>query len=466
MLVSGTTLIILTTFFIYNDIKIFKKSLLDKLSILASVVGSNVRVALYFEDNEAATKVLSLLMEDSQIEFTGLYDSKGKIFAKYQSAGFSRDKYRSSGNKKNYIELKKQILLKGAFIGSILIIANLNEFREKQRKYFQLVGIILLATIGLVIWLSIKLQRIISKPILNLANTANKISNTNNYSLRVNYPHVDELGQLYNCFNEMIAQIDKREIQLNDYRKHLEHKVQKRTKELSLINSQLSIEVERRKNFEDHLKNSLDEKEILLKEIHHRVKNNLQIISSLLNIQAQYKGPEYSHIFSDCSNRIQSIALLHENIYKTSKYMQINFDQYIENLVKYLFQTFGISSEAVKVNIQVSNIPLDLDAVLPCGLIVQELISNSLKHAFPDGKGEIDICMQYIIEGENNIELNVSDNGVGLPEKFDLEEVDTLGLKLVSRLVENQLKGTIFINLEEKTEFKIKFMSRKENNVF
>ena len=218
----------------------------------------------------------------------------------------------------------------------------------------------------------------------------------------------------------------------------------------------VAIDITERQQAQEQLKASLKEKEVLLKEIHHRVKNNLQIISSLLKLQSSYlKDIEAQALFKDSYNRVRSMALIHEKLYRSSDLAKIDLADYIRNLLGNLFSSYGVSSQAIELKLKVDNISLDVDTAIPCGLIINELVSNSIKYAFiPDLCGEI--CVEFSLKRENEYILLISDNGVGLPSDFDLEQTDSLGLQLVFNLAE-QLGGSIDLNTAHGTKFIIKF---------
>ena len=220
----------------------------------------------------------------------------------------------------------------------------------------------------------------------------------------------------------------------------------------------LERDITEQKIAEEKIKKSLNEKEVLLREIHHRVKNNMQIISSLLHHQMEYiEGKNITDIFSDSQNRILSMALVHEKLYQSSDMRNVDFKEYINDLGANLFQSYNVNY--IKLNVNVEDISVDIDLAIPAGLIINELITNSLKYAFPDGKkGEINISFRSI--GENMLELVVSDNGIGLPKDLDFRNTKTLGLHLVTLLAEDQLHGKIDINRDKGTEFRIKFKYR------
>ena len=220
-------------------------------------------------------------------------------------------------------------------------------------------------------------------------------------------------------------------------------------------------DISKRKQAEKKIKTSLKEKEVLLREIHHRIKNNLQIISSLLKLQLQYlEGKQYADILKNSQNRIKSISLIHEMLYQSKHLSKINFKKYIRTLTDYLFRSCWDSPGKIALKIESGNVSLPVDNAIPCGLIIHELISNSLKHAFPDGKeGKIKIALHSI--NEKDIKLVVSDDGVGMPDDLDFRNTKSLGLHLVTILAEDQLNGEIKLDRDKGTEFQIKLKGVK-----
>ncbi|MFA0833338.1 MAG: sensor histidine kinase [Methanobacterium formicicum] len=215
-------------------------------------------------------------------------------------------------------------------------------------------------------------------------------------------------------------------------------------------------DITERKEFENALKSSLNEKEVLIREIHHRVKNNMQIISSLLNLQKQYVNDEEAvDVLKESQNRVKSMAMIHEKLYKSRNFSEINFADYIRSLVSDLFYSYGVDSNRVKTIILLEEVMMGLETAIPCGLIVSELVTNTLKYAFPhQEKGEFKIELHS--ESDGFYDLIISDNGVGMPENINFDETDTLGLQLVNSLV-NQLEGTVELSRDKGTKFNIKF---------
>jgi len=222
-----------------------------------------------------------------------------------------------------------------------------------------------------------------------------------------------------------------------------------------------SRDITERKQAEEQIRSSLHEKEVLLREVHHRVKNNMQIISSLLRLQSDFsKDKNIIEMFNESRNRIISMSLIHEKLYQSKDFTKIDLKGYIVDLVNGLFQSYGVNMNKIVLNINVENIPLGIDSAIPCGLIINELVTNSLKHAFPgDRKGEVRVILH--LTQDNMIELVVGDNGIGLPENLDIKNIKSLGLHLVPMLAENQLMGSLDINNNNGTEFIIKFRGVK-----
>jgi two-component sensor histidine kinase/CheY-like chemotaxis protein len=204
---------------------------------------------------------------------------------------------------------------------------------------------------------------------------------------------------------------------------------------------------------EQFLRKSLEEKEVLLKEIHHRVKNNMQIISSLLSLQSQYIDDEkYLAYFVESQNRVRSMAMVHEKLYQSENLSEINMKDFINSLCNELFLTLQNSDLMVIYDVDASDSSLSIDSAIPCALILNELISNSLKHAF-ERRGEINILFQ---RHGDSCRLEIKDNGKGLPDNFDIENSSSLGLQLVFNLVK-QLRGSIETKSKEGMQVMIKF---------
>ncbi|MBE9097398.1 PAS domain S-box protein [Tychonema sp. LEGE 07203] len=224
----------------------------------------------------------------------------------------------------------------------------------------------------------------------------------------------------------------------------------------SLLYQQLEAELIDRKQAEANLKNSLKEKEILLKEIHHRVKNNLCVVASLLELQSNtVADSQLAKVFEESQNRLYSMALIHEKLYKSTNLAQINFGEYLEDLVTNLFHSYNISDNRIQLQVIAEPISLNLETATPCGLIANELVSNTLKHAFPDATGGT-VSVECYQTGDRQIHLFVKDNGTGFPQNLDFRKTNSMGFQVVCTLTE-QLEGTIELSRQTGTAFHLKF---------
>jgi PAS domain S-box-containing protein len=216
------------------------------------------------------------------------------------------------------------------------------------------------------------------------------------------------------------------------------------------------VDMTERKDMENELRKALKEKESLLREVHHRVKNNLQVISSLLNLQASsIKDPQIAQLFRECQVRITSIALLHDTLHRSDNLSLIAMSEYMGTLIGHLFRSYGVDSNRIRVNLQVDEVEFDIDTGLTCGLILDELVSNCLKHAFNGSRqGCITIALQAHVD--DTYSLRVSDNGVGLPKDGVLNNPDSLGLELVGLMAE-KLDGAITLQSGQGTEWQVRF---------
>ena len=207
---------------------------------------------------------------------------------------------------------------------------------------------------------------------------------------------------------------------------------------------------------EKQIKKSLREKEVLLREIHHRVKNNMQVIASILSLQSgQTRDEKTLSMLRESENRIKSMALVHEKLYLSPALSSVNFADYVESLALHLSQALNIDPDRITIVSHVTDISFEIETAIPCGLLVNELITNCLNHAFPEGrKGEVavDLCQNPDL----TLTLTISDNGIGFPEDIDPLRLETFGMQLICILTE-QLDGTLEIVREGGTTFRITF---------
>jgi PAS domain S-box-containing protein len=211
-----------------------------------------------------------------------------------------------------------------------------------------------------------------------------------------------------------------------------------------------------RKKAEEQTARSLREKETLLREIHHRVKNNMAVVSSLLSLQVrQIEDATVRTLFEESQQRVQSMALVHEKLYQTKDLSVVNFEDYIKSIVSEIISLYRIDTSAITTEINIKDIELDIETAVPCGLIINELLTNAFKYAFPDSRNGV-LSVHFTKTDDDTCTLVIKDNGVGLPKGFDYKEAKTLGLQLVNVLT-GQLRGTLQIKSDKGTESVVTF---------
>jgi two-component sensor histidine kinase len=341
-----------------------------------------------------------------------------------------------------------------------------------------IIALIILLT-SIIIFL---INRWVLKPVTSLRDGALRIGR-GELNYRIADPLADEIGQVMVAFNDMaenmqarnnqlaeqaeilsgeVQQRQKAQAELMIIQAGLEQRVQDRTRELEHANRQLSIEVQERTHQEQVIQTQLNEKAVLLKEIHHRVKNNLQIVSSLLNLQsAKVSDPTTLASLRDSQYRIHSMAMIHEQLYQFEDLANVKFGAYIRNLTNYLSRSYLGDTRRISIRIECDEINLDMDRAVPCGLIVNELVSNAFKYAYPDRQsGEICVGLHEI--QPEMIELTVADDGAGLPDGIDFHRSTSLGLRLVNNLT-RQLEGRISFDGQSGTKVTIRFPRNRQS---
>lgn len=246
---------------------------------------------------------------------------------------------------------------------------------------------------------------------------------------------------------------------LKNLHQDLESRVMVCDSQVDELNSKLVTETNMRREAERCLRESLSQKEELLREIHHRVKDNLHTVNNLLNLQSSYiKDEAIRKAITESQNRIKSMILVHEKLYQSSAYPKINLEEYVKFLGDRLFEFYGMKNDAVSLKVTIHGVFLGLNSAIPIGLILNELLSNSLKHAFPGRRsGEISIVIQ---KKNHSISMNYMDNGIGIPKDLNWRDPKSLGLRLVFSLVE-QMHGTIGLDRSNGTAFSMVLRERK-----
>ncbi len=243
---------------------------------------------------------------------------------------------------------------------------------------------------------------------------------------------------------------------LRDSNEILEDRVRRRTDDLMRANEELLREVEERKEAQEGLEHSLREKEVLIREIHHRVKNNLQIVSSLLNLQSMGVDDEQmKSILLNSRNRVRAMGKIQEILYISPRLSDIDVPEYLNAISLYLYQSHQNVSSRVSLDFRVDKVNLDIDTLFAIGLILNELVTNAFRYAFPDGrKGTLQVLLESSGAGENL--LMIRDDGIGFPEGLNIEEAPTLGMQIVKSMV-HQIGGDLQLSRNGGTEFRIPF---------
>jgi methyl-accepting chemotaxis protein len=318
---------------------------------------------------------------------------------------------------------------------------------------FVLLALVLLSVITL-----IALNYTVIHPLADLTEVSRKIAETGDLDQTIKTGGAGEIGSLARSFKAMVGKIHEEEqgreqalAELAVYRDHLEDIVAERTRELARANNALEEENAQRLAAEAKLRSSLEEKTVLLKEIHHRVKNNLQIVASLLNLQSRYVKDESTlAAIRESQNRVKAMALVHEKLYRSEDLSHIDLNEYISFLGTGLFQFYDAKSQGIRFRLEIHDVNVDINTAIPLGLIINELISNSLKYAFPNGRsGEVSISIK---KEDHTLTVQFHDDGVGIPENQDWRNTRSLGLQLVNSLTD-QMDGTIELDRSAGTRF-------------
>ncbi len=379
----------------------------------------------------------------------------------------------------------KKVLRTHYYISSmqwfLIIEVNAKDTMRPIMKYKNLLAIlfsiILILSLGILYILSIFL----TKPIKKLKAGVQEIIN-GDLDYKVATKSKDEIGQLSRVFDEMTTRLIDSQRELKSHAGKLEEQVKERTAELEKkieesmqqrqailniaddlekINIDMYKEIETRVKAEEQIKRDLKEKSILLQELYHRTKNNMQVISSMLRMQSRSlknKSPsgnvniDFLHdSFNDVINKIRSMSLVHQKLYQAKDLSNINLKEYIQDLIKLLMISYRIKSEKISLKLELEDVFVLIDSAMPLSLILNELVSNVFKHSFPDNtKGELSI--RLFKDKNDTINIQLSDNGVGIPNDIDLENINTMGLQTVFDLVKYQLKGKV--NYETKNGLK------------
>jgi two-component sensor histidine kinase/HAMP domain-containing protein len=492
MAINITTLLLaFGTFMVYDRWEI-RRTMLGQTSTIVDILAYNCTAALLFNDTEDARETLSFLKTKTSIVSAWIFTLQGTPLAHYVQEDVGSPEMPpliqkdTAVFKKERLNLTKVVRMENEPVGTIFIQADMGQMTKLIKQHFYIACVGLLFSIILSFLLTIRLQKAIANPIVELASLSRSVSREKNFSVRAHKHGDDEIGSLVDAFNEMLHQIEQQnaslvqagesaresagealrlaervtqanltlenevrirkdvEKALQKHREGLEERIRERTSELRDTNQQLKAEISERVDAEKKIQDSLDEKVLLLGEIHHRVKNNLQVISSLMDLtRRRTLSEEAKSVLADARSKIYAMSLVHSQLYRSESFTRIDMAVHIRRLLASMGQVYTDSYRRIRPEIECDHVFLSVTQAIPCALVLNELMANVYKHAYPEGtKGECRVTME-VLDGKR-IHFRVRDNGVGIPGDIDIEGTETLGLKLIRNLVRKQLKGEVW----------------------
>jgi len=492
MAVNIATLLLGFAGFMVYDRWEARRTMKAQISTIADILAYNCAAALLFDDAADAQETLAFLKTKLPIVSAWILTAKGAPLARYVREGFAAPEM-PPAVQKNAVTIKKQMLqlyrevrMENKPIGTVYIQSDTRQMVGQGKNHLLIATLALLFSILASFLISIRLQKAIATPITDLASLSRSVSKEKNYAVRARKHGNDETGFLVDAFNDMLHQIEQQnaslvqagksaeesarealrlaervtqanlkleneirirkdvEKTLQKHRKNLEERIQERTWELRETNQKLRQEIDERVVAEKRIQDSLDEKVLLLGEIHHRVKNNLQVISSLMDLtRRRTLSEEAKMVLADARSKIYAMSLVHSQLYRSESFTRIDMAVHIRRLLGSMGQIYTNSYRRVRPKIECSHVFLSVTQAIPCALVLNELLSNVYKHAYPeDTTGECFISMAEI-DGKR-IHFRVRDNGAGIPEDVDIEGTESLGLKLIRNLIRKQLKGEVW----------------------
>jgi len=511
MAIGGVVLTAACAAFVFVETRSFKEAMVRDLTTLAEVLGHNSSASLVFADPLDAGETLRSLEANPTVTAAWLFRADDRLLARYlrDDAGEApsppppprRDNHRFTGER---LIIHRLIVLNDRKIGGIVLMSDLEGMQGMLKRSLITVAGVLLGSFLLTYLLSSRLRNVISDPIMELADVAKMVSKDKNYAVRVARHEEDEIGSLFDAFNDMLEKIHRRdtelvdakqkaeasaaeagdllaameqvnlelerevrerkqiEVELKHHRVQLEHVVEMRTAQLTDANLQLKQEIEERRRAEKDIRRALEEKVVLLGEIHHRVKNNLQIIASLLEMSRhRARTPEAAEQLGEAHAKIFTMALIHSQLYRNDRFEEVNMERHARELFTHLSNLYRKTK--IDARIDMSGLRLPITQAIPCALILNELISNAFKYAF-EGRSDGMLRISMRKAGRAAIRLAVRDDGPGMPEDLDIDRTHSLGLKLVRNLAVHQLKGKLHVDGRPGTRVEIRFPLTGEDN--
>ena len=451
--------------------KSYSAQALRHVQSVADMAAFTVSPAMVFRDTAACDEALLPLRQNRDLLFVIVRDDSGRTFYSFtrtliSAPSTSAQRSPSRPDSSALLTARSPVLHASHLYGTVDVGYSRDQVNEALSTMRSTVGleVVLFLLVGIVSVLVVSL--FVTHPLHRMVKTVQAIA-LGNMGERVQVTTNDEVGLLGRRFNEMVDTLQGTQEELRQLNRDLERRVTDRTLELER-------EILERRKSDEQLKLSLREKEVLLKEIHHRVKNNLQVISSMLSLQRNtIEDQAVREILRVSQGRVRSMATIHELLYRSEDFAHIDFAGYVQTLASQLFRSYAVSQTDVQLKLEIRPLSFSIDTAIPCGLIINELISNALKYAFPDGRqGIIRVVLEACPEAADvdthsdaeparksslpKVCLTVSDDGIGLPLNVNPSKSSTLGLMLVTTLAD-QLNGTLEVRRGQGTAFKISF---------
>ena len=439
------------------------ESLKEKAEAVAKIAAYGVSSGLYIEDQQSSNEEIETLIENEAIRYVVIWKGDS-VYYDYNLFTAVLNNYTNItesniSEKWKILKVNAPIIINNEKIGDIYLGYSLQQVYariDELKSNIAIVSVIIFLFGTILVYM---VGLFFTAPLTQMVKTVKSIS-SGDLTQRSPISSNDEVGYLAQSFNEMVETIQNTNEELEVVNGELESRVHDRTAELEDALRSLQKENKIKEEAQQEIKDSLKEKEVLLKEIHHRVKNNLQIVSSLFFFQSKtITDPVMLDMFRDGQNRVKSMALIHEKLYQSGDLANIDFKEYIKKLTAFLFQSYGVDQSKIKFKNNVNDVKLGVDQAVPCGLIINELVSNSLKHGLKDREtGVIKIDMGR--DENHNLIMRVSDDGKGLPAGLDVQKSDSLGLRLVNNL-SLQLNGNVEFFNDNGTVVKLTFQDPK-----
>jgi len=505
MAVNITTLLLAFAAFMAYDRWELRRTMVRQVSTIADILAYNCTAALLFDDAADAEETLAFLKTKPSVVAAWIFTDKGVPLACYVQEGVDTPQglppaqNKGATFKKQILHLYKEVRSEDKPIGTVYIQSDERRVNKLARDHLFIAGVGLIFSLLISFLISIRLQKTIAAPIVELAALSRSVSKEKNYRVRARKYGNDEIGLLVDAFNEMLHQIERQnasivqagksaeesarealrlaervtqsnlkleneirirkdvEKTLQKHRESLELRIRERTRELREANQRLREEIVERVAAEKKIQDSLDEKVLLLGEIHHRVKNNLQVISSLMDLtRRRTLNEEAKMVLADARSKIYAMSLVHSQLYRSESFTRIDMAVHIRRLLGSMSQIYTSSYRRIRPEIACDHVFLSVTQAIPCALVLNELISNVYKHAYPDNAtGECRISMTETDGGL--IRFRVKDNGSGIPDDIDIEGSETLGLKLIRNLIRKQLKGEVWFKGHNGTDITAEF---------